>query len=350
MQLSFLKNKSIVDLLLATVILLGAAFFNGYPLVYSDTGTYISSGFEMHLPDDRPIAYGLFIRATSLGWSLWLTVIAQCYILAWLLRVLLLPLLGEKQFRGRFLIILTVISALTALPWYAGQLMPDIFTAMQLIIITVVCTQSQISRWRWAIFSTLFILCCIVHFSNLFIGLFSVLTYTIWARKKVIPDAPAVLRRAAIVGTWCMVSFIVMPTLNWIVARDFSLGKGGYTFIMGRMVDSGMLKMYLDDQCESATEPYRLCQYKDSLPENSRKFHWDQSSRLGRTRKRIPRHCLGHFNQSKIYRIAYLGKSAGNAGAAHAKCGWLWPGLWLVPIARKSTLSGSDAVFSIGVK
>ena len=50
---------------LCAIALLGAAIWNGYPIVYSDTSSYIISGFELETLKDRPITYGLFIRATS---------------------------------------------------------------------------------------------------------------------------------------------------------------------------------------------------------------------------------------------------------------------------------------------
>ncbi|MFK8101257.1 MAG: hypothetical protein AB8G15_01985, partial [Saprospiraceae bacterium] len=62
----------LLTILLGTIILLFVAFYNGYPLVYSDTGTYIQSGFELFVPVDRPLTYGLFLRYTSLGISPWL--------------------------------------------------------------------------------------------------------------------------------------------------------------------------------------------------------------------------------------------------------------------------------------
>jgi hypothetical protein len=54
---------------------MSAAFWNGFPFIYPDIGTYLGSGFIPEMPIDRPIAYGLFIFATSLGGlSLWLTI------------------------------------------------------------------------------------------------------------------------------------------------------------------------------------------------------------------------------------------------------------------------------------
>ncbi len=51
--------------------------WNGYPLIYPDTGEYAFSSFALQVPPDRPIGYGLFIRATRVVHSLWSAVIAQ---------------------------------------------------------------------------------------------------------------------------------------------------------------------------------------------------------------------------------------------------------------------------------
>jgi hypothetical protein len=274
------------NILIITIMLLGAAFYNGYPLVYSDTGTYIFSAYDWKVPGDRPITYGLFILFCSLGWSLWLPVLVQCVLLAWLLQMLLKPLVQpflQERCSVGMLSLVGVLCAISPLPWYAGQLMPDIFTAMQLLIVAIVFTHQNISRSHWFALGSLFVLCSIVHFSNLFIGF---ITIAVWSALHWRKTAQSALffqkRRAAILLVWCIAAFLILPTVNWLVERQFSLGKGGFTFIMGRMVDSGLLKMYLDDHCQTATEPYRLCQYKDSLPDNSRAFHWDLKSPLNK--------------------------------------------------------------------
>ena len=37
------------------IILLVIGLWNGYPLVYSDTGTYIYSAADLFVPNDRPV-------------------------------------------------------------------------------------------------------------------------------------------------------------------------------------------------------------------------------------------------------------------------------------------------------
>jgi uncharacterized membrane protein (DUF485 family) len=85
-------------------------------------------------------------------------------------------------------------------------------------------------------------------------------------------------KKLIIMGLWSMSAFLVLPAINYAVGREWILSKGGYTFLIGRFIDSGLLKQYLDDHC--ATSNYRLCNYKDSLPVNSRLFHWEADSPL----------------------------------------------------------------------
>jgi hypothetical protein len=259
----------------AAFVLLAAAFHNGYPLVYSDTGTYIASGFEGKVPMDRPIAYGLFLRHASLAASLWLPVFLQALLTAWLLCRLFGPSLGEKRSAGAYFFLLVALCALTALPWYAGQLMPDIFTAAQLMIVALVLTAQDLRRWEWVLLGFVFVFCCLTHFSNLFIGLLTVAGTILPQVRK---NLPHWRRRALVLTLWSASAFVAMPTLNWALEGSFSLGKGSSAFLIGRFIDSGMLKMYLDDHCTEHS--YRLCAYKDSLPDTSRKFHWDANSPL----------------------------------------------------------------------
>jgi len=55
------KAKIILVLCIGTLILSLIGLYNGYPLVYSDTGTYIYSGFDKFIPLGRPVTYGLFL-------------------------------------------------------------------------------------------------------------------------------------------------------------------------------------------------------------------------------------------------------------------------------------------------
>ncbi|HRH39293.1 MAG TPA: hypothetical protein PK760_13165, partial [Flavobacteriales bacterium] len=81
-------------------LLIWPAIYNGYPILYSDTATYVASGMKLDAPMDRPITYGLFIRITSIGgFTLWTTIVAQAAILTALLHGLIDPLIPPGAFR-----------------------------------------------------------------------------------------------------------------------------------------------------------------------------------------------------------------------------------------------------------
>jgi hypothetical protein len=278
----FSRTTGWAEVLGATLMLLGAAFYNGYPLVYSDTGTYITTGMEWKVPDDRPIVYGLFLFFTSLRLSLWLPVAVQSLLLSGLLRRVLHLVLADRYEPRIFLGITAVLCLLTPLPWYAGQLMPDVFTPIQVLLVGVVLLQPRIHLLRWVAYGALYMLCCTGHFSNLFIGL--VTWVLVWlahyfSAKKTF-DTAFLLRRGAVIGLWSVLAFFTLPVINYALEQKFILSKAGNVFLLARFIDDGLLKQYLDDHC--ATEPSPLCAYKDSLPANSREWHWDQKSPLYR--------------------------------------------------------------------
>lgn len=72
----------IAFIFIVAVLLCYMGFYNRFPLVYSDTDSYMEMGFNNHVLPDRPITYGLFLRHVSLSESLWLVVFAQGFLLA----------------------------------------------------------------------------------------------------------------------------------------------------------------------------------------------------------------------------------------------------------------------------
>lgn len=277
-----LSRAHLIEQSAATLIVLSAAFFNGFPLVFSDTGTYIMSGFEWKVPADRPIVYGLFIRAASLGFSLWLPVLVQCLSLAWLLRLFWRAFFPDNGVSAPFLLMVAILCAFTPLPWYGGQLMPDVFTQVLLLIVGVAVLRRELSAWQWVMLSVLFVFCTISHFSNLFIGLATLVFFALLRLSGAIPagSLPDIRRRVAMIMLWCAAAYLALPTVNWLVERQFTMGKGSYTFLIGRLIDNGVLKRYLDENC--GRKNFRLCHYKDSLPANSREFHWNPDSPLAK--------------------------------------------------------------------
>ncbi|MEO8762284.1 MAG: hypothetical protein ABI448_15420 [Bacteroidia bacterium] len=245
-------------------------FYNGFPLVYSDTGTYINSGMKGFVPNDRPALYGLFIKATSLGFSLWLVVFMQCLILSYILWLVFKLIVKNDQVKYTFILVLVFLTAFTSIGWYAGQIMPDIFTPICILSMGLLLFYKEIKSINTLVVSGIFIFSTGVHFSNIIIALLLLFTVFIFVKVK----------RSYFIMTFSLLvlSLLSVGIINYSIEKKFRMSKSGSVFIMGRLIDSGVLKTFLQDKCP--TQDYELCACKDSLPRNSREFLWYDSSPL----------------------------------------------------------------------
>ena len=252
-----MQLKSLPDILSHRyLILAGAALclmipplYNSYPMVTSDSGAYINNAWIIHIPQDRPIGYSIFIRLASLsGISLWGVVIAQSLLLAFFLQYITRYLLGYHYHHFIFIAISLLTGVATSAGWFSGQIMPDIFTPLLLLsmcILFFIPIQKKV--WLWTLY--IFILGCILlHNSNLLITLLLSLLVILYAfvlkRKELYRPATALIM-ISITG-WITLSLLVA-----IAGRGFRPSSATHIFIMSRMVENGILDAYLDENCDT---------------------------------------------------------------------------------------------------
>ena len=264
-------------LIIYTLVLMAPAFYNGYPLVYSDSGTYIQSGMQWELPIDRPLVYGLFIKITSLGFSLWNVIFFQCLIVAYtLLMTVRLVSNMHPKFYQQFLFGLIFLVAFSGLGWYSSQLMPDIFTAVAILALFLLLQYSKTALKHRIILSFILVFSITTHFSNLLIIL--VLFALLFALSKLgFVKYLLQFRLFLLLLLSCPIS---TSLLNYTVSGSFAVSKSAHVFLMGRLLDSGVLGSFLNDKC--GQHDYILCPYKDSLPIDSRALLWDGNSPLAK--------------------------------------------------------------------
>lgn len=260
--------KFIIFVFLGAFCLIADALYNGFPIVYSDTSTYIASGFELETPFDRPITYGLFLRLFSLnGLSLWFVIFFQALILSYLIFLLTELIIGNKLFPQFGLLAILLLSLLTGVSWTVSQLMPDIFTSTGLICMTLILF-GIFSRRTLIILHVLFFISVAMHMSHIL--LFSLILIMIFVfRKFILPEQTHPNRNKQI-------GAMLLLTIASIITMGSAISKSKHVFVMGAMVEHGILKNYLNEYCD--TKQYKLCAYKDSLPDRAYKFVWDEKS------------------------------------------------------------------------
>src|SRR4051794_26917014 len=136
------RSFAVVLIGLAATLLLWPAFWNGYPLVFADTGTYLSQAIQRYAGWDRPIFYSLFLLPLHLTLTTWPAIAAQALLVAYvldLLRRLLLPTAPAWW----LLPLAAAMAVATALPWFAAQLMPDVFTGLLVIVLALLIRVPQ---------------------------------------------------------------------------------------------------------------------------------------------------------------------------------------------------------------
>jgi hypothetical protein len=74
-----------LGLLLLTLLFLAIALWNGFPLVFYDTGGYLAEGLQGAFLAERSPVYSLLLFATGGAFSLWPMVALQALATAWFL-------------------------------------------------------------------------------------------------------------------------------------------------------------------------------------------------------------------------------------------------------------------------
>jgi hypothetical protein len=265
-----LKNKSLkvwASLLVSTLLLLWVAIYNGFPIVYSDTSTYLASGFEFETPADRPITYGLFIFISSLGGqTLWLTTFLQSLIIAYVIYLVVKYFSNTKSPSLSTIVFVFLLSFISSLPWISGMLLADIFTPITILSLLLLIFVPQLTKTERIFLYFIFFLSNAMHMSHLLINAFLVSTillstYILYFKSFLISVSKKQLY------------LLLFLALSAIAIMSSAMSKSKHIFYMGRMVENGILKNYLDEAC--ATKNYKLCAYKDSLPPNADRFLWD---------------------------------------------------------------------------
>ncbi len=255
--------------LFALLCLLSGAIWNGYPIVYSDTSSYIVSGFHLETLIDRPITYGLFIRVCSLnGWSLWTVVIAQSMLLAYV-SGLLLRSFGIRNSWSRSLIIGSA-AIVTGLPFVCGQIITDVFTPILVITLFLLLFINGLPRRTRTLLFGIFLLTFAMHMSHVSITVLLLLIALVLSRLR--------RRTGQTLKGWRTVVTILLLSVAGTLVMGVSLAKSKYSFYAAHLAEVGVLQRYLQEHC--ATEHYQLCDRLGSIPQSADAFLWADDSPL----------------------------------------------------------------------
>jgi hypothetical protein len=273
------------------VILIGVgAFFlvwtpalNGYPFIYSDSGTYIFSGALVYVPLDRSIGYGVFLYHINLVRSLWgvsaLQALGLSYLMFRAAELLNNGLPGTLRSWIAFGIV--VATALTTtVSTFVGFISPDIFTSWLFLggLVFLLSTHSferilaaaGISLALW------------VHNSHLVLGGGMIVVLAlgiILFRRGRGRFAARVAELSGVVG----LTLVAVVAINFYLHAGITLSRGGTTILLNRFVAAGLIAQTLATYC--GEQRWVLCAYQAQLSEPHDQpdwFLWNASSPINK--------------------------------------------------------------------
>ena len=280
-------------ILLAAPLLLWPALLNGYPLVFSDTGTYLSQAVHHYLGWDRPVFYSLFLLPLHLTLTTWPAIVAQALLTTATLHLLRRAVLPATS--PWWLVPLTgALSIATALPWLVSQLMPDLFTGLLVLSLGLLAfAPPSLSRAEqiWLTGFSAFMIAA--HQSHLLLALLLLpvmLPFHRWlnpaAYRPIHPQggwlvhlrrsiAATYFRRASLLNPVVIapaLACLALTAVNLIGHHRASVAPFSNVFSLARVIYDGPGLRALQRECPR--QHWRLCPFINEFPANADLFLW----------------------------------------------------------------------------
>jgi hypothetical protein len=273
------RPGSAVPIILSAAVLLWPAFWNGYPLVFADTGTYLSQAIERYLGWDRPIFYSLFLLPLHMTLTTWPAIAAQALLATHTLHLVRRALMPEIS-TWWLLPGVGFLSIATALPWFASQLVPDIFTPLLVLVLAMLLlVPERLSRWEraWLVAFAAFMIAAHQSHVPLALGLLLVL---LPLRRRLGAATPLRWRGLLMVAAPPVLAMTALVAVNIAGLGRIALLPYGNVFLLARIIYDGPGMNALRRNCPESG--WRLCPYVNQFPPDSDDFLWRNDSPLAK--------------------------------------------------------------------
>ena len=253
------------------LMLVAPALWNGYPILQSDTGGYLARWYEGYLVPSRSTVFGLYLHYGEHA-HFWLNLAIQALATMWILQLMLRVFGLARPWRlfGSCL----VLTLTTALPWLASMLLTDIFAGLSVLsLFILVLHGDKISRGEKIALFVFTAFAAATHSATM--GVLLGLCCVGWIAR---PFLRGRIRASHLLqGTLTIAAGAVMlVSANFALSGRIAWTPGGFSIAFARMLQDGIVTRYLNDHC--ATQQFKLCPYRNELPETADDFLWSRES------------------------------------------------------------------------
>jgi hypothetical protein len=268
----------VAGIVLLVPILLSVALWNGFPIIFYDTGAYLLEGIGHVFIAERSPVYSLFLKFAGAATSLWLVAGVQA-----LMTSFVITEFARAEIRGMRLATLlgmgVLLVALTGLDWNVVEIEPDFMAALVVLSVYLLGFHAKdLGAVRSGLVLLVAMLATASHSSHL--GLAAGLTIMlalvrlvpfVFRRVTRVPQPNVGLPFAAFV-----LGLSLVLACNYDFTRQIFISRAGPVFVFARLLQDGIVKRLLDDTCPASH--YALCPYKARLPQRADAYLWDNPS------------------------------------------------------------------------
>jgi hypothetical protein len=265
-----LRIPRAAQFVLLLLLLLWPALENGYPLVFSDSGTYISQIIERHLGWDRPPFYSLFLFLFDWGLSPWSAIAVQASIVGFVLALFLRSQCSDLVPGWVFC---AVLGFGTALPFVTSEIMPDVFAPLSVMILFLIIEENAVGRCEFV--ALVAIETAILSFH---VTILPIMGAGFLACLLAAPRLAA--RRLGVVCGMVLSASAALMAVNLLAYRKPELAPFSPTFYLARLIEDGPARDVLARECPHRS--WALCRSLPALPRTADDFLWRPGSPLYR--------------------------------------------------------------------
>jgi hypothetical protein len=296
------RINSITAVVFVSLLMTWPAIYNGFPLLYPDSMSYLESGryiarglFTKDFPTTytmRSAVYGLTIWPLHWNVTVWpiigFNALMVAYLLWLLTRLFVVEGEGRQKALGVYFGLGAFLGLFSGVAWYVGYVMPDIFgPVVYLSLFLIAFAREKLSRvecWALAVIAWWGITAHATHLP-LAAGLCVLISVVLWlqgvrgAEELGAKVGSRWLAALGWLGGITLAAAVIQLGLNARLYGEPSLNGRRPPFLLARVVADGPGRWYLQGYCrELPLPPFSstpdICRNVDQLPDNVADFLW----------------------------------------------------------------------------
>lgn len=272
----------------SVIICLWPVLYNGFPILFHETSTYILTGHNGEIPVDRSYFYSFFLRHVSLSWRLLPVVLAHSFLFNYILLLFIRYVVNVKKAIFIHFIIVVLLAFFTNLAVYISSITHDIFTSLSILCLLVLLKIPKHFRWHILFVSTIFCFAILTKYSNSLLIASLLIVSLILNILKIKGFKDIGLRKLIYSFLLIIASFTIVLLTNLHIGSSTKLFPNHSTILFGKYLDLNIIDKYIQRNCNGTNNEYvsELCNEKEYyLNAKSGDFLWSEKSPLYQKRK-----------------------------------------------------------------